>query len=105
MRLMQEMTRRNARKEMQTTRKLDPGAVGLTSGVLWGLGLFSLTWWIIAFEGASKKPTGMGKLYRGYTISPRGSFIGLVWGFFDALIGGACFAWLYNWLAGLRKAR
>jgi hypothetical protein len=26
--------------------------------------------------------------------------LGLVWGFFDALIGGAIFAWLYNWLRG-----
>ena len=40
----------------------------------------------------------IGHLYRGYSISPSGSVIGLVWGFVDALIGGAIFAWLYNWL-------
>jgi hypothetical protein len=41
----------------------------------------------------------IGKLYRGYTISPTGSVIGLVWAFFDGLAGGAVFAWIYNRLA------
>ncbi len=76
--------------------KLNPKAFGLTCGILWGAGLFSLTWWVMAFEGPSKKPTGLSRLYRGYTISPRGSLIGLVWGFFDAFFGGLSFAWLYN---------
>jgi hypothetical protein len=35
-------------------------------------------------------------LYRGFNISPVGSFIGFVWAFVDGLIGGAIFAWLYN---------
>jgi hypothetical protein len=95
MQTRQELTRRSV-KDGQTIAKIDPKAFGLTSGILWGLGLFSLTWWIIAFDGASKKPTAISKLYRGYTISPRGSVIGLVWAFFDALCGGLCFAWLYN---------
>jgi hypothetical protein len=92
-------------KDGQTGRKIDPRAFGLTTGILWGVGLFSLTWWIIAFEGSSKEPTAIGRLYRGYTVSPRGSVVGLVWAFFDALIGGACFAWLYNKLAGSRKSQ
>jgi hypothetical protein len=80
--------------------KLNPKAFGLTCGILWGAGLFSLTWWVMAFEGSSPKPTGLSRLYRGYTISPRGSVIGLIWGFFDAFFGGLSFAWLYNELAG-----
>ncbi len=76
--------------------KLDPKAFGLTCGILWGAGLFSLTWWIMAFEGPSPKPTGLSRLYRGYKISPAGSLIGLVWGFCDAFCGGVSFAWLYN---------
>jgi len=58
--------------------------------------LFSLTWWIIALDGSSREPTPIGRVYRGYTISPGGSVIGLAWAFVDGLIGGACFAWLYN---------
>jgi hypothetical protein len=80
--------------------RLSLKAFALTCGLMWGFGLFFLTWWIIAFEGATKEATYIGLVYRGYNISPLGSVLGLVWGFFDALIGGAIFAWLYNWLRG-----
>lgn len=68
--------------------KLNIKSFALTCGIIWGLGLFFLTWWFIAFDGATKEPTLIGKLYRGYTVSPIGSVIGLVYAFFDALIGG-----------------
>jgi hypothetical protein len=80
--------------------KLNIKAFALTCGILWGLGLFFLTWWLIAFGGSTGQPTLIGNVYLGYTISPIGSVIGLVYAFFDALIGGAIFAWLYNKLAG-----
>ncbi len=79
--------------------KLNVRAFALTGGILWGIAVFLFTWWVIMFEGASGEPTVIGLLYRGYTLSPAGSVIGLVWGFFDGLIGGALFAWLYNRLA------
>ena len=80
--------------------KLNVKAFALTSGLLWGFGLFSLTWWIMLFDGQTRERTWLGRLYRGYDVSPRGSLIGLIWGFGDALAGGAAFAWLYNALAG-----
>ena len=76
--------------------KLNVKAFALTCGLILGFGLFELTWWIIFFEGATGEPTIIGRVYRGYTISPVGSIIGLIWGFVDGLIGGAIFAWLYN---------
>ncbi len=79
--------------------KLNVKAFALTCGILWGLGIFVLTWWVIMFEGATGEITLLGKIYRGFNISAGGSFIGLIWGFFDALIGGAIFAWLYNLIA------
>jgi hypothetical protein len=79
--------------------KLNVKSFALTSGLVWGAVLFLLTWWIIAFEGVSAGPTGIGLVYRGYEITPFGSLIGLVWAFFDGLIIGAIFAWLYNLLA------
>lgn len=79
--------------------KLNVKAFALACGIIWGFGLFALTWWIIAFDGASGEITLIGRLYRGYRITPVGSLIGLVWAFFDGLIGGAIFAWLYNLLA------
>ena len=76
--------------------KLNIKSFALTCGLVWGFALFLLTWWIIAFEGSTAEPTLIGRLYRGYSISPAGSIIGLAWGFGDGLIGGAIFAWLYN---------
>jgi hypothetical protein len=78
--------------------KLNVKAFALTCALIWGIGLFVLTWWIIAFEGSTGELFLIGHVYRGYNISPLGSVIGLIWGFADALIGGAMFAWLYNWL-------
>jgi hypothetical protein len=83
--------------------KLNIKSFALSCGIVWGLGLFLLTWWFIAFDGATGEPTLIGKLYRGYTVSPIGSVIGLVYAFFDALIGGAIFAWLYNKIARCAK--
>lgn len=79
--------------------KFDVKACALTCGLIWGLGLFVLTWWIMAFDGSTGEVTFIGRLYRGYTISPTGSVIGLAWGFVDGSVGGAIFAWLYNRLA------
>ena len=79
--------------------KLNIKSFALTCGLVWGFALFLLTWWIIAFDGSTGEPTLIGRLYRGYSISPAGSFIGLAWGVGDGLIGGAIFAWLYNLFA------
>ncbi len=57
------------------------------------------TWWIIALDGSSDGATFIGSLYRGYSITPLGSIIGLAWAAVDGLVGGAIFAWLYNWFA------
>ena len=79
--------------------KLNVKAFSITVGLIWGVGLLLITWWIILFEGASGASTLIGKVYRCYSISFGGSFIGFVWGFFDGIIGGAIFAWLYNFLS------
>ncbi len=78
--------------------KLNIKAFALAAALFWGIGIFLCTWWIIMFEGATGDVTILGHMYRGFNISPVGSIIGLVWGFFDGLISGAIFAWLYNWL-------
>ena len=80
--------------------KLNVKAFALTCALIWGFGLFFLTWWIIAFDGPTGEITVIGRIYRGYSISAVGSIIGLVWAFIDGFIGGAIFAWLYNLLSG-----
>jgi hypothetical protein len=76
--------------------KLNVKAFALAFGLIWGLGLFCLTWWIIFLDGATGETTIIGQVYRGFNISPIGSLIGLAWAFADGAIGGAIFAWLYN---------
>lgn len=76
--------------------KLNVKAFALAGGLLWGLGVFFLTWWLILLEGNNAAPTIINRMYPGYDITPIGSVIGMVWGFCDAGIGGLVFAWLYN---------
>lgn len=79
--------------------KLDVKAFALACGLIWGVGLFLITWWIIAFQGLSPPdaaPPFIGLVYRGYDFTVGGSIIGLVWALVDGAIGGAIFAWLYN---------
>ena len=78
---------------------LNDKAFALSFAIWWGVGIFLLTWWIIAFGGPSTDPTFLGRIYIGYEVTALGSVIGLVWGFVDGLIGGAIFAWLYNFIA------
>ncbi len=79
--------------------RLNVRAFGITCSLVWGIGLFCLTWWVIAFEGATGDMTWIGHFYRGYRISPAGSVLGLLWGLADGFAGGVVFAWLYNTLA------
>ena len=78
--------------------RLNVLAFALACAIIWGLGLFCLTWWIIAFEGQTGERTIIGLVYRGYSISALGSVIGMVWALADGFVGGLIFAWLYNLL-------
>lgn len=78
--------------------KLNVKAFALACGLLWAACLFLCTWWIILLDGSSADPTFIGRVYRGYAVTPLGSLIGLAWGLIDGAIGGAIFAWLYNTL-------
>ena len=84
---------------------LNTRALALASGLVWGVGLFLLTWWIIAFDGTSTDVTWIGRVYRGYSLTPAGSVAGLAWGFVDGVLFGAIFAGVYNLLAGASDER
>lgn len=84
--------------------KLHVRSFGLACGILIGLALFLITWWIILTKGLSRETTIVGQFYIGYNISPLGSLIGLVWGFVEGWLGGMLFAWLYNRFAGRQLA-
>ena len=76
--------------------KLNIKVMAIAFGLVLGISLFVITWWIILLEGSSNSTTFIGKFYLGYSLTPIGSIIGFVWGLVDGAIGGAMFAWLYN---------
>lgn len=82
--------------------RLNPFALGIALGLVWGGSLFVTTW--ISFY------TGYGRLflevlaqsiYPGYTITPLGSILGFFYGFIDGLISASLIGWIYNKIAGL----
>jgi hypothetical protein len=76
--------------------KLNTGAFALAFGVWWGGGIFIATWWLIARGSDTTAPVLLDHFYYGYSVTPLGSLIGLVWGFVCGAICGAILAWLYN---------
>ncbi len=76
--------------------KLNIKAFAITFSLICGLGVFSLTWWIMILNGIAEEKTFLSLIYPGYEISPVGSIIGLLWGLGDGFFGGWIFAWLYN---------
>ncbi len=81
--------------------KLSVWGLGLALGIVWGVGIF-LTGLITMWCGGDWGKDfvgGMGSIYIGFKSTWGGSFLGLVWGFFDAFIGGVIIAWLYNCFA------
>ena len=66
--------------------KLNTTAFAMASGLILGLGLLLMTWFIIALDGASGEITVISRVFRGYNISPVGSLIGLAWGLGTELI-------------------
>lgn len=79
--------------------KLDVKALGLAGGILWGASIFVLTWLGMFGYGSLIAASMVKQYYVGYSVSPLGSVIGAVYGFFDAGIGCALLALLYNKLA------
>ena len=76
--------------------KLNVKAFGLAGGILWSASLFVLTWAGIMGYGSLNAATIAKAYYVGYSVTPIGSIIGAIYGFFDAGIGCALFALLYN---------
>lgn len=76
--------------------KLNVKAFALAVGIVWGINWFCLTWFMMALDGISYEMTIIGRMYRGFTVSPVGSIYALLWGFFDGFLLGLLIALIYN---------
>ena len=54
------------------------------------------TGYVKAVDGISYEMTIIGRMYRGFTVSPVGSIYALLWGFFDGFLLGLLIALIYN---------
>lgn len=79
--------------------KLNPKALAIALGIVWGINWFILTWWMILFEGVTHEVTLLGRWYRGFTVSPIGSLVALGYGFVDGFFIGLLVAIVYNKIA------
>jgi len=79
--------------------KLNVWALAVAGGILWGASIFVLTWLDILGYGNANAALIVKSYYVGFTVSPVGSVIGAVYGFFDAGIACAIFALIYNKVA------
>lgn len=77
--------------------KLNPVAMGLSLGIVWGGALF-ITTWLSHFTGYGKAFLEVlaVSIYPGYSISPLGSVIGFFYGLVDLFIVGVIIGWIYN---------
>jgi hypothetical protein len=76
--------------------KLNVKAFALAVGITWGINWFGLTWFMMALDGMTGEITLIGRIYRGFSLSPVGSLYALVWGFMDGFLLGLVIAWIYN---------
>lgn len=81
--------------ENSPSNPVNPTALGLAAGFLWGcgmavLGLVSRTGW------GERARIGIADVYLGYDETNTGIVIGWIWGFVDALVAGVLLGWLYN---------
>ncbi len=79
-----------------TNCRLSPLALGLSLGVIWGVSVFIMGLLAQYYSYGTGFVGAMGVIYVGYEPSIMGSLIGGLFGFIDALVGGALIAWLYN---------
>jgi hypothetical protein len=80
--------------------KLNVKAFALAGGIVWGVNWFALTWWMILFKGITyEKIAFISDSYVGFTLSPLGSLVALLYGFIDGFFIGLMIAWVYNKIA------
>jgi hypothetical protein len=81
---------------MHHAMKLRPIPLGVAAGILWGVTVMLLTWWLLAIGSPGTEIDALKAFYFGYTYSFGGGFVALLWGFVDGFVGGALLAMLYN---------
>jgi hypothetical protein len=84
---------------------LNAKVVGLVLGILFALGIFVATNWLVIKGGERVGPhlQLLSQYFIGYKVTFLGSLIGAVYGFAVGTLCGALIGWIYNKIASFRK--
>jgi hypothetical protein len=103
-------------EELVFTRLLRLNAVvqGLVTGVVFGLGIFVATNWLV-LKGGPIGPEGeavigphlslLSQFFKGYRVTFMGSLIGFAYGFLSGFFIGYSVARIYNWMVDFRESK
>lgn len=86
---------------------LNAKVFGLVLGILFGLGIFIATNWLVIKGGKIVGPhLGLlSQYFIGYHVTFLGSFIGMAYGFAVGTLCGALIGWIYNKIVYYRQRR
>ena len=76
--------------------KLNKTAVGLATGIVWGVSIFLLTVMVMSRDGTKEMLMKLHRIYIGYSVTLQGAIIGLIYGFINGFVVGWFWASLYN---------
>lgn len=84
--------------------RLRAGIMAVVFSMVFGIGLFVATAWLVLRGGDSvgEHLSLLHNYFPGYSVSWRGSVLGLVYGGLVGACMGWCVAWIYNQLAARR---
>ena len=84
---------------------LNAKVVGLTLGLILGLGIFVATNWLVIKGGERVGPhlILLSQYFIGYKVTFLGSLIGAAYGFALGTICGAIMGWIYNKIVAFRE--
>jgi hypothetical protein len=87
--------------------RLNAALHGIVTGLLFGLGIFVATNWLVLKGGPVVGPhlALLGQFFIGYRVTFLGSLIGFAYGFALGFVIGFSIAWLYNHVLYLRTSR
>jgi len=88
---------------IRTVAKIDRTALGITIGILFGVGIFFVTNFLILKGGelGGLRLSLLNQYFFGYTVTFIGSFIGLFYGFITGFILGWFIALLRNFVISI----
>ncbi len=80
--------------------RLNATILGIVFGLVFGLGLFIITIWLVIKGGPVVGPNLalLGEFFIGYDVTLIGSLVGFLYGFITGFIIGFAIASIYNWI-------